>query len=80
MSTVYQANGIDFPTPNKAIDEVERIGSGHVIKFTGYANIPGLLPAMVYRSSAMWSYQDGIWHSHYIHDGQGDKLTVEKPH
>jgi hypothetical protein len=80
MKVVYQANGVDHETPQQAIDAVEKVGSGHVIRFDGYPNIAGCLPAIVYKSSSMWSYHESRWHSHYIHDGYGDKLKEEKPH
>ena len=80
MKIVYQANFVDCSTPEEAIALVERVGSGDVVKFVCNPNQPGCLPAIVHTSCAMWSLHDGIWYSHYIHDGYGGKLTIEKPH
>jgi len=75
-ATTYQ----DFDTPEEAIAQVESIGAGTVVKFVGSANMPHCLPEIVYRSCAMWSYQNGEWWSHYIFSGTGEKLEKEKPH
>lgn len=80
MQIIFQANGVDHETPQQAIDAVELAGSGHVIRFYGHENVAGCSPTIVYQSSSMWSYHGGVWHSHYIHDGHGGTLKVEKPH
>lgn len=77
---VWSANNVDHPPPEEAIAAVEAVGSGSVVKFRLNRNLPGCLPEFVHNSCAMWSYEDGIWHSHYIFDGHGGKMAVEKPH
>lgn len=79
----FNVNGrydLDFDRPEDAIAHVEKEGSGSVVKFVGSRNLPGCLPETVYRSSCMWSLQDGEWWSHYIFSGTGEKVNREKPH
>jgi hypothetical protein len=76
--TVDQAHDCD--SPEEAIGMVEKAGQGSVVLFHGSPNRPGCLPDIVWRSCAMWSFQNGEWWSHYIFDGRGDKVAQEKPH
>ncbi|MGK2884358.1 MAG: hypothetical protein ACSLE8_06215 [Rhodococcus sp. (in: high G+C Gram-positive bacteria)] len=80
MKTVWTVDHIDYDTPEQAIAIVEAKGSGSVVKFYLERNLVGLLPEFIHRSLSLWSYEDGIWHSHYIYDGHGGKLAVERPH
>lgn len=71
---------LDFDTAEGAIAAVEANGSGIVVKFHGRPNNPGCLPEIVWNSSSMWSFENGKWRGHYIHDGLGAAVNEERPH
>jgi hypothetical protein len=70
----------DFDTAEAAASYVEQTGSlGKVVEFYGHDNLPFCLPAIVYKALTMWTYTDGKWFSHYIHDGFGAAIQESRP-
>ena len=86
MSYVFQASSYfpakydeDHATAEAAIEKIEALGEGRVVKFNVEPNLPHCLPEFVHRCVGMWSYGDGIWNHHYIYDGHGGVMDHEKP-
>jgi hypothetical protein len=77
---VFQVAGTDYASARGAIEAVEAMGQGSVIKFHVEQNLPNCLPAYVYRSASMWRYQDGAWHAWSIHGPTSQALEIEQPH
>jgi hypothetical protein len=69
----------EHTTAAEAVARVEKFGYGSIIKFNQEMNLPGCLPLWVSRCSAMWSFENGEWWSHYLFDGIGGKLEKERP-
>ena len=80
-ATVYspEYSQVNYANAEAAAAHVEQVGSGRVVKFIGEPNIPFCTPAIVYRSSTMWSLVDGKWREHYIHDGHGAAFQEARP-
>ena len=66
-------------TAEEAIRDVEAAGSGSVVKFALYPNLPGCLPEYRASSLALWKYEKGLWLAMSIHSGSSTPLREEKP-
>lgn len=77
MSIVYQVDyqHTDYPTAQEAREIVEAKGGGRVVQFQVSPNLPGRLPERVYRSCAMWVYEDKVWYGINIFGGYGDRVA-----
>lgn len=69
----------DYSTADEAIKAVEANGHGRVVKFHGHPNMPYCLPAIVWSSTAMWTFGDDGWQGHAIHDGYGRAIDHTTP-
>jgi hypothetical protein len=69
----------EFDTAAEAIAAIEANGKGSITKFYVSANLPGCLPAEVYRSSGLWNFEDGKWMSVSIFGGPGPSKWEERP-
>lgn len=68
-----------FPTPEEAIKAVETKGTGTVVLFLGSPNMPHCKPDIVWRSNAMWKFEDGKWFEYSIFTGVSERLHEGKP-
>jgi hypothetical protein len=57
----------DFETKEEAIAYVDAVGSGNVITWAEYHNLPGCLPEMRRSSCALDACNDGVWKGINIH-------------
>lgn len=78
-TTVFEAMGVDYPTPEQAIEVIEKRGHGSVIRFFLERNREGCKPDYVHKSCGLWSFDGTDWWSHYIYSGTGEKLEKQKP-
>lgn len=77
MRTVYEATQTytnpfrqierEFDTKDAATAFVNEVGSGRVITWVVYPNLPGLLPAERYQSCSLDVCNAGVWKPVYIH-------------
>jgi hypothetical protein len=77
-----QHDDVEHTTAEAAIASVEKRGSGSVVAFIVTPNQPGRLPANVYSSCGLWSYNrdgNGKWQAHEIYDGHGRPYSDERP-
>lgn len=66
----------DFPTAEEAAQAVERHGDGQVVRFYREPNNHG---GFRNSSTSMWTRSDGVWRVHYIFDGYGRAVGLERP-
>lgn len=68
-----------FSTAEEAVTKVEAAGKGTVVLFLGLPNMPNCKPDIVWRSNAMWKFEDGKWFQYSIFTGVSERLNEEKP-
>lgn len=78
--TTYAPQRIESEDVEELIKIVEANGHGSITKFFHERNMPYCLPEFVAKSCGLWSYRNGEWWAHYIYDGRGDPIEIERPH